>query len=623
MERSIGHRAPVLWLLLPTMGGFGLARALPAGWGGGWWLLVAAAGVGLAALGAFFSGGRDAVGPVSDRPRKGGDGGADSEDRSETGPTRKRAAVANGGWTTRVCWGTGVALAVFAVAVVYFQLRENRLAAWERLPAREAELVLEIERVFPPAAGRATATGLARIAAAPAVVAETVGQRVYFSVRAPAETELVASARVRAVGVLTPLGRRSAAGFEGYLVNSGATFKFNRARWLAQERPANAYRKLCATASLRFERILGLGLEDRPALRSIHVAMLLGSKAAMSGEQRELFMNSGTMHLFAISGLHIAVIWAVLAGLLSLARVPRLAAIGIGLAALLLYVQITGGAPSAMRSWLMIAFVLAAQALRWTRNSIAGIAGSALVAIWWEPWQLFGLGFQMSYAVVVALLLYGLPLDERLQRRWKPWRDLPAAEWGRWRNAVHWTVSEAISGFALAVAATLVSVPMTLAAFGLMTPGSMLVNLLCIPASSLSIVAGIGSILAGLVGLTPVSVFLNHASALTIEAMERGLAWAMRAPGMYWPAQFRAEWLGDAVLLALLAWLLAGYAWRWRKTVGGLWLPVAAMIALLGVLAHHGAPPAEEQGLPPAANPVAGAPGNLPAAEPVAIATRP
>jgi len=288
-----------LWLLLPTMGGFGLARLLPAGWGGGWWLFVAAAGVGLAMVGVVARCGRSAVGPVSDRPRQGGEGSAGAEDRSETGPTLKRAAVVNGGSTARVCWGSGVVLAVFAAAVVYFQLRENRLAVWERLPAREAELVLEIELVFPPAAARATTAGLARIAAAPAVVAETVGQRVYFSVRAPAEAELVASARVRAAGVLTPLARRGAAGFEGYLVNSGAAFKFNRARWLAEERPANAYRRLCATAARRFERILGLGLEDRPALRSIHVAMLLGSKAAMSGEQRELFMNSGTMHLFS------------------------------------------------------------------------------------------------------------------------------------------------------------------------------------------------------------------------------------------------------------------------------------------------------------------------------------
>ncbi|HLP10122.1 MAG TPA: ComEC/Rec2 family competence protein [Opitutaceae bacterium] len=573
-ERSLGQRAPVLWLLLPTMAGFAVARALPAGWGGGWWLLCAAVGVAL----AWWSG------------------------RGE----ERRA---------RVLWAGGVALAVGAAAVAYFQLRENRLAVWARLPAREAELVLEIERVFPPAAGRVTTTGFARIAAAPAVVAEAIGQRVYFSVRAPAEAELVRSAQVRALGVLTPLARETTTGFDGYLVSSGAAFKFNRARWLAQERGAGAYRRFCAAAAKRFERILGLGLEDRPALRSIHVAMLLGSKAELSEEQRELFMNSGTMHLFAISGLHIAVIWAVLAGLLEALRVPRLAVAAVGLPALWLYVEITGGAPSAQRAWLMIAFVIAAKALRWARNPVAGIAASALVVLWWAPWQLFGLGFQMSYAVVAALLLYGLPLEERLQRRWRPWADLPPAEWGWWRRAGRWLGAQVISGAALAVAATLVSVPMTLASFGLMTPGSLVVNLACIPASSLAIVAGIGSILAGLLGLEPVSVFFNHASALTIATMERGLAWAMRVPGAHWPAEFRAEWLGTAVLVVLLGMLLTGYALRWRKRLGGTWAPVAVVVLLLAVLARHGAPedaPAE-----------VAAPANLPVAGSAAIAPSP
>ena len=568
MERTIGHRAPVLWLLLPTMGGFALARALPAGWGGGWWLVVAALGAVLAAVGGWRE-----------------------------------------GWLARSCWGAGLVVAVLVAAAAYFQYRESRLAVGARLPAREAELVLEIERVFAAAPGRVTTAGLARIVEAPALLAETVGQRVYFSVRAPAGTELLASARVRALGVLNPLARRPAAGFDNYLASAGAAFKFNRARWLAEERAPSAYRRLCARAARRFERILGAGLDDRPALRSIHVAMMLGSKAELSEEQRELFMHSGTMHLFAISGLHIAVIWGTLAALLAALRVPRRVGIWAGLVALLLYVEITGGAPSALRAWWMIALVLVAEAMRWTRNPLAGIAASALVVLWWEPWQLFGASFQLSYGVVASLLLYGLVLDERLQKRWRPWVARPAPDWRWWQHAVRWTGRQAISGFALAVAATLVSLPMTVALFGLFTPGSLLVNLVCVPISALSIVAGLGSLLAGLVGLTAVSSFFNHASALVIVLLERGLAGAMRLPAMFWPAQFRAEWLGGAVVVTVLVALTVGYARRWRRP--GLWWPVGLLVVLLAVAAHHGA------------EPTVPAPGNLPAGAPTAIAPQP
>lgn len=506
-------------------------------------------------------------------------------------------------------WGVGMVLAVLGAAAAYFQFREARLAVWERLPAREAELVLELERVFPASVGRPTTTGLARIVAAPPLLGETVGQRVYFSIQAPAGTVLLASARVRALGVLNPLARRPAAGFDSYLAGAGAAFKFNRARWLAEERAPSAYRRLCARAVRRFERILGAGLDDQPALRSIHVAMMLGSKAELSDEQRELFMHSGTMHLFAISGLHIAVIWGALAALLGVARVPRLASIVIGLVALLLYVEITGGAPSARRAWWMIAFVLAAEAARWTRNPLAGIAASALVVLWWEPWQLFGASFQLSYGVVVSLLLYGLVLDERAQERWRPWVALPGPAWRWWHHAVRWAGRETISGFALAVAATLVSLPMTVALFGLFTSGSLVVNLVCVPISALAIVAGLGSLLAGLVGLTAVSVFFNHASALVILLLERGLAGAMLVPGMYWPAQFWAPWLGGAAVVAVLVAMAAGYARRWRRP--GLWMPVALLVVLLAATVHHGAAPAAVDA------------GNLPAAVPPAIAPRP
>lgn len=569
MERSLGHRAPVLWLLLPTMGGFALARALPPGWGGAGWLLLAVCGAAWAWAGC-------------------------------------RRGDAVGGWW----WRVGLVVAVGAVACAYFQRREHRSAVWEQLPAREAELVVQVDRVFPAAPGRFTTTGLGRIAAAPAVLADTVGQRLYLSLQLPRGVELLPSVRVRANGVLTPLRRDARDGFDGYLASDGVAFKFQRARWLGEERPPRAFRRFCAAAARRFESSLGRGLEDQPALRSIHVAMLLGSRAELSETQRELFMNSGTMHLFAISGLHIAVIWAVLSGLLGVLRVPRPVAVVAGLAALLLYVQITGGAPSAQRAWLMIAFVLAGKSLRWTRNALAGIAGSALAALWWDPWQLFGLGFQMSYAVVAALLLYGLPLEEYWQQRWRPWSARPPADWGWWRHRIRWLGRQVISGGALAVAATLVSLPMTLASFGLMTPGALVVNLVCIPASSLAIVAGMASILAGLLGLAPLCVLFNHASALTIAALERGLALAMQVPGMYWTAGFRADGVGAAVLVAMLLLLGLGYAGRWRRKVGGFWGPVVGLLVALALLARHGAP----------ADPTGSEAANLPGATPAAIA---
>ena len=55
-------------------------------------------------------------------------------------------------------------------------------------------------------------------------------------------------------------------------------------------------------------RLLTTGLEDRPETAAVYRAMMLGQKHDLSDEQRGLFMHSGTMHLFAINGLHIGVV---------------------------------------------------------------------------------------------------------------------------------------------------------------------------------------------------------------------------------------------------------------------------------------------------------------------------
>src|SRR6185503_9542203 len=96
-----------------------------------------------------------------------------------------------------------------------------------------------------------------------------------------------------------------------------------RGRVLAEERPPNAYYRFCVRAAERCDRILGLGIaEKRPALTGLLRAMMLGATHELSDEQHTLFMQSGTMHLFAISGLNIAVIAGALQTLLFALRLP-------------------------------------------------------------------------------------------------------------------------------------------------------------------------------------------------------------------------------------------------------------------------------------------------------------
>ena len=92
----------------------------------------------------------------------------------------------------------------------------------------------------------------------------------------------------------------------------------------------------------------GLPVEDE-ALR-LSWAMALGWKTALTDEVSEPFMRSGTMHIFAISGLHIALIAGILVSLLRVVQVPRVVSWLIVIPLIWFYTAATGWQSSAIRS---------------------------------------------------------------------------------------------------------------------------------------------------------------------------------------------------------------------------------------------------------------------------------
>ena len=336
-----------------------------------------------------------------------------------------------------------------------------------------------------------------------------------------------------------------------------------------------------AAAAERLENVLTHGLERHPAIVSVYLGMMLGEKAVLSAEQQNAFMRSGTFHIFSVSGLHVAAIALALLGLLRLCRVPERIAVALGLPVLWLYVQVTGGSSPAVRAFLMIAFLLGARVCRLPGNSLAALAASALLTLLLDPRQLFSTGFQMSYAVVTALVLMGAPLGERWLEAWRPFASLPPASWSWWQRWTDQGGRKLLGAFAASWVAFLASTPSSIGYFQLFSPGSLVANLLIIPLSSLALAAGFASLLAGLTGLLSLSLLFNRAGALLILAMDWLVIHGTALPGAYFPAHFRHEWLAPASLGMLLALMLYGRSVRWTPKRGGYWLPVVFVALLL------------------------------------------
>ncbi|MBI5426418.1 MAG: ComEC/Rec2 family competence protein [Opitutae bacterium] len=533
-------RAPLLWLLLPFCAGIAWADRAP-GVSGHALVLLALAGATLALVGS-----------------------------------RGRSVFA------QASWGVGLATAATGIGAGWMQWRAPAPLEWAG-PPREVAVVVHVEQVFPPAPQRKTVNGIARVIRGEGPAAALVGQRVYFSAIRRISMPPSISGEYRFSGVVDalPEDEGDGRGFGAYLATLGVRVRIARGHLLEETRAPAVFRVFCDRAQDRLAAILRRGLESHPEVVSLYLAMLLGEKAVLSADQQSAFMRSGVFHIFSISGLHVGVIAVAIQSALQLLRVPRRAAIVAGLAVLWLYVEVTGASAPAFRSFLMIAFLLGSRIFRWPGNPLAALAAAALATLLLDPRQLFSTGFQMSYSVVVALIAMGLPLAERWQAAWQPWRDLPEASWNRWQRWVHAGGREILGALAITCAATLASTPSSIGYFGLLSPGALVANLVIIPISSLAIVAGFVAMVAGLAHAGVLVLVFNHAAALLIVAMDWLVQRGTPLPGVYFAAEFRAPWMAPAAMVFVLGTMFVGAGARWRKAVGGFWLPVAAVALVL------------------------------------------
>ena len=102
------------------------------------------------------------------------------------------------------------------------------------------------------------------------------------------------------------------------------------------------------------------------------------------------------MHIFAISGLHIAFIATILVSLLKVVRVRRRISGIIVIPLLWFYIGATGWQPSAIRSAVMMTIIIAGWIFKRPSDLLNSLAAAALVILLWDPQALFSASFQLS-----------------------------------------------------------------------------------------------------------------------------------------------------------------------------------------------------------------------------------
>jgi ComEC/Rec2-related protein len=322
----------------------------------------------------------------------------------------------------------------------------------------------------------------------------------------------------------------------------------------------------------RFQRwaraVLARGLPaDDQSLRLIW-AMTLGWRTAFTGDIDEPFLQAGTMHLFAIDGLRIALVSGFIVTLLRALRLARAWCGAIALPLIWFYTAATGWEASAVRASVMLTIVLGGWALRRPGDLLNSLAAAALIILALDPRQLFEAGFQLSFLVVLVIARV-LPRLNQLSDRWlRPDPLLPlelASPGKRWSLRV----ARRLAGYGwLSLAAWLGSIPLAAIYFHLFNPVSTPANIIAVPLGTAALGANFAALLFG--NWFPWATELcNHLAWYAMKAMTHVSVAATHLPGAYWYVTAPSLAMTVAYYAGLLA-AFSGWFQTRRRIAGGL-----------------------------------------------------
>ena len=313
-------------------------------------------------------------------------------------------------------------------------------------------------------------------------------------------------------------------------------------------------------------RLRAVALDAIQPARDDARALIAGIVCGRTTELNQLAVNddfstAGLTHLVAVSGSHLAFIAALLQGVLRRVRVAPAARSALLVTVMAAYVAFTGCAASAVRSVVMVGCGMLANLGRRRAHPLSGLSLTATVLVVADPGVTFDLGFQLSAASVLFILVFGRYLTHLAARLGAP----PA-------------VAE---GLSLTLAAQWATVPLTLPVFGVLSLIAPLANLVAGPVMSALLVTGLVVVPARMLlpglealmacpeGLARASLFLArlfaglpHASlAVSCTALQLMPCYlAAVAVYLLW-----ADWKRWQLVVALLAAAGAagGYMMRW------------------------------------------------------------
>ena len=237
-------------------------------------------------------------------------------------------------------------------------------------------------------------------------------------------------------------------------------------------------------------------------------ALLIGYKNDLDRSLIQSYSNTGVVHVVAISGLHLGLIYSIL-NMLCAPLNRKLLRPTIILIGLWMFSLLAGGSPSVLRSAVMFSSIVIGETVARKSSIINNLSVSAFFLLCYDPYWLWDLGFILSYSALLSILLFMKPLyncyiseNKLIDTAWK-------------LNAV-------------TISAQMLTLPVLIYNFGQFPNLFMITNFLAIPLSSIILIGEI--ILCAVYFMEPLAIFCGHLLSKLIKLMNTIVEYIDRLP---------------------------------------------------------------------------------------------
>jgi competence protein ComEC len=270
-------------------------------------------------------------------------------------------------------------------------------------------------------------------------------------------------------------------------------------------------------------------------------ALLIGYTNDLDKDLVQAYSNTGVVHIIAISGMHLGLIYVLLVWLF--AKIPlikrsKLLQVILILSCLWLFSLLTGASASVLRSAVMFSFITIGKNLKKNGSIYNSLAASAFVLLCYDPYFLWDVGFQLSYLAVVGIIIFQRPMYNVLYIK------------NKWIDSI-WKL------VAISIAAQILTFPICIYYFHQFPNLFLITNIIAVPLSSIILYAEI--FLVAFSWLPFAGEYAGQLTGWLVWLMNTIIVTVNNLSFAVWdkiPATFLSTLLLYVIVIAVSAWLI-------------------------------------------------------------------